>query len=67
VIDPRTGRAAGSGVRSATVLAADPARAEALSTAMMVLGVGPGLELQARVGGFEAVLIDEQGDLASTM
>jgi thiamine biosynthesis lipoprotein len=67
VIDPRTGRAAGSGVRSATVLAADPARAEALSTAMMVLGVGPGLELQARVGGFEAVLIDEQGDLTSTM
>ncbi len=66
VIDPRTGRAADSGVRSATVLAADPARAEAISTALIVLGVDAARALQERLGGFEAVLIDKQGILVST-
>lgn len=43
VVDPRTNRAANSDLRSAIVLAADPVRAEALSSAMLVLGAEQGL------------------------
>lgn len=56
VVDPGTGRPANSGLRSATVLTADPVRAEGLSTALLVLGLERGLALQARLGGFEAVV-----------
>lgn len=66
VVDPSTHRAAASNLRSATVLTADPARAEALSTAMLVLGTRDGLALQAKLGGFDTVLIDKGGQITST-
>lgn len=65
-IDPRAGCPASSGVRSATVLCDDGARAEAFSTALMVLGAEEGLRLHARVGGFEAVLIGVDGVVTCT-
>lgn len=40
VFDPRTGRSAGSGVASASLLADSAAAADALATAMLVLGDG---------------------------
>ncbi len=65
-VDPRVGRSAASGVRSATVVCDDGARAEVFSTALMVLGVEEGLRLHARVGGFEAVLIGADGVVTCT-
>jgi thiamine biosynthesis lipoprotein len=66
IVDPATGRPAASGIRSATVVCADGARAEALSTAMLVLGRDAGLALHARLGGFDAVLLDEAGAVHAT-
>ncbi len=60
VLDPRTGRPA-RGVRSATVICRDPVLADALSTALMVLGVDRALELVAGMDGVEAVLVDDHG------
>ncbi len=61
ILDPQTGWPA-KGLRSATVLAADPTLADALSTAVMVLGKERGLAVAARLGA-EALVIDEHGEL----
>lgn len=66
ILDPRTGRPAASGVRSATVVCADGAWSEALSTALLVLGVDAGLALHRALGGFDAVLIDQAGGVHHT-
>jgi len=60
VMDPRSGRPADS-LLSATVLARDGATADALSTAVYVLGVEDGVRLVESVDGAEAVLIWSQG------
>ena len=60
-IDPRTGRAATSGVASATVLADTCARADALATAIMVLGPDAGLELVESLPEVEAYLLTHGG------
>jgi len=60
VLDPRTGRPA-RGVRSATVVCRDPVLADALSTALIVLGVDKALDLVAGMDGVEAVLVDDRG------
>ncbi len=60
VIDPRTG-AALTRARQAAVVAADATRAEALSTALVVLGEREGLALIAELADAEAMWIDEQG------
>jgi thiamine biosynthesis lipoprotein len=56
VIDPRTGRPAAS-VRSATVLAPDGVTADALATAVFVLGPKRGMALVKRLKGVEAVVV----------
>jgi thiamine biosynthesis lipoprotein len=65
VLDPRTGRPA-RGVRSATVVCADPVLADALSTALMVLGVEKSLALVGGLDGVEAALVDDRGALHVT-
>jgi thiamine biosynthesis lipoprotein len=65
ILDPRTGWPAASGVRSATVLHRDAALADALSTALLVLGRENGFEVVRRLGG-EAVIVGEQGEVATT-
>jgi thiamine biosynthesis lipoprotein len=67
VLDPRTGRPA-SGLESATVVAADATLADALSTAVMVLGRERGLALIEGWpgGGVEAAVVDDAGRLTST-
>ena len=65
VLDPRTGRPA-RGLRSATVVGADATLADALSTALMVLGPERGLALAEAWDGVEAVLVGEDGGLAVT-
>lgn len=64
VLDPRTGRPSDSGVRAATVLAADGAAAEAWSTAMLVRGAAWAFAACARTG-VEAVLLTEDAVLVS--
>ena len=64
ILDPRTGWPA-EGLRSATVLAADPTLADALSTAVMVLGRERGLEIASQLGA-GALVVDDQGEVAMT-
>ena len=65
ILDPHTGRPT-RGLRSATVICADATRADALSTALMVLGSDRGLALAERLQGVEAVLVDDQGRVLQT-
>jgi len=64
VIDPRTGWPA-RGLRSVTVLADDGTLADALSTALMVLGRKRGLEVARRLG-VEALMVDDRGGVETT-
>lgn len=56
-IDPRSGRASTSRVASVTILAPECGHADALATAVMVLGPVDGLDLVERTGGVEAYLL----------
>lgn len=60
VIDPRTGWPS-RGLASATIVTPDATLADALSTAVMVLGRERGLALLQRLEGVEGVLVDEGG------
>jgi FAD:protein FMN transferase len=60
ILDPRTGMPA-QGLRSATVVHADATLADAMSTAVMVLGAERGLALVEAEPGMEAVLVDADG------
>ncbi len=64
VLDPRTGWPA-KGLRSATVVHPDATLADALSTALLVLGRERGFEVAGELGA-EALVIDAEGDLAFT-
>lgn len=61
IIDPRTGYPANSGLLSATVVCADSTLADLLSTAVFVLGEQAALDLWRTEGGFELVLVTEDG------
>ena len=63
IIDPRTGMPA-RGLRSATIVSRDATLADALSTAVMVLGRERGLALVEGLIGVEAVLVDVHGQVS---
>ena len=64
-IDPRTGRPAAAGeLASASVLAADCATADALATAVMVLGADAGRDLLERRGAAALLLVRSEGTIA---
>jgi len=65
ILDPSTGMPA-RGLRSATVVTPDGTLADALSTALMVLGPERGLALAESLPGVEAVLVDDQGQVRWT-
>ncbi len=65
ILDPRTGYPVGE-VRSATVICPDAELADALATAVSVLGVKKGLELVDRLRGVEVLLVDDRGRLHSS-
>jgi len=65
ILDPRTGRPA-RGLRSATVITPEGILADALSTALMVLGRERGLALADSLPGVEAVLVDTSGGVWMT-
>jgi thiamine biosynthesis lipoprotein len=66
IIDPRTGWPAQSGVRSATVVSRDAVLADALSTAVVVMGVEAGMRLIESQPDVEAVLVDGAGTIQTT-
>lgn len=66
IIDPRTGYPADSGLLSATVVCADPGLADLLSTATYVLGEEDALKLWRTEGGFDLVLVTQDGRVVVT-
>lgn len=61
-IDPSTGRPVRHGLLSATVLAKDCMTADALATAMMVMGTEKAIALQEKQQDFEIYLIYNDGE-----
>jgi len=59
IIDPRTGYPAKSGLLSATIVTEKSIDADALSTAVFVLGLDEGMKLVNSLDGVDAVLITE--------
>lgn len=60
IIDPRTGQPVGGSLVAVTVKAPDCTAADALATALMVLGPEAGLELVQNLGGVEALFVLEE-------
>ncbi len=60
IIDPSTGFPARKSM-SVTIVSEDPTIADALSTAVFVMGPKEGMELVERLEGVEAVIVDSQG------
>ncbi|MBD5148168.1 MAG: FAD:protein FMN transferase [Oscillibacter sp.] len=57
ILDPRTGRPAESDLLSVTVVSADGARADALSTALFLMGQENAAAFWREQGGFDLVLV----------
>lgn len=66
IIDPKTGYPADSGLISATVLSPSSMEADALSTAVFVLGLKRGMELIEKVAHAEGVLITNENKVFVT-
>lgn len=62
ILNPATGFPA-EGVRSATVVSKDPTLADALSTAVFVMGAEKGMGLIEGLDGVEGVIVDAQGSV----
>jgi thiamine biosynthesis lipoprotein len=60
ILDPRTGYPARE-VRSATIVCPDAELADALATAVSVMGIEEGLALIEALNGVEGLLVDERG------
>jgi len=65
ILDPRTGMPSRT-LRSATVISHDATLADALSTAIMVMGGERGIALADSLSGVEAVVVDEVGSFRVT-
>ncbi len=65
ILDPRSGDPA-RGLRGATVLAEEATLADALSTALMVMGRDEALDLVERLSGVEALVVDDSARVYST-
>ncbi len=67
IIDPKTGSPSASGLSSVAVLCSDGALADALSTALLVMGEEKALAFHASgIYSFEALLITSDGRIVST-
>jgi thiamine biosynthesis lipoprotein len=62
IMDPRTGYPA-TGIISVTVFAPRAELADALSTAVFVMGIEPGLDRIDQLEGVECIIVDESGKL----
>lgn len=62
IVDPRTGQPARTGVVESCVIAPDCTTADALATALFVMGVEKGLRLVNCMQGVECIIVTEEGD-----
>lgn len=65
LIDPRSGRPASSGLTSVTVVAAQAVWAEIVAKAVLVAGLGPGLDVVESLG-LAALAVTDSGDLVAS-
>ena len=64
ILDPKTGHPAASGLQSVSVVSQDDTLADALSTALFVMGLDAGAELYRAEGlAFEAVFMTDDGSV----
>lgn len=63
ILDPKTGYPA-RGTRSVTIIAESSTYADALSTAVFVMGPEAGMELVEKLPGVEAVIVDSEGNIS---
>lgn len=66
IIDPSTGRPAGSGLASVTIIAADGVLADGLSTSLFIMGLDKAASFWRSKEDFEAVFIDSSGKIYIT-
>lgn len=65
IIDPRTGKCAESGLASVTVISPSSMQADALSTAIYILGKD-GMKLCEKFADTDALLITDEGEIITT-
>ena len=63
ILDPSTGQPARSGLSSVTIIGSDGGLCDGLSTALFVLGLEGAADYWRQWGGFEAVLITDEGQV----